>query len=395
MRRGLIPSSLLPVLWALLWLGIGWALYTASPMPSTAGRDAALGPTHATPVHSDTWPFVLEAQGDIPQPTQAPAAHASNLLALPHDPHFSMAAFWFAGSSEGAEDVQIAMSLWSRSDQAWTAPQWVVHRQQVGAALGKGVRRLGNPVAWLDQSHRIHLFVVGTGLGGWAAARVLHLRQAHSPLQAHTLDWDVVGNLPLSWFWNISHLVRHAPMPLADGGMVLPVYFELGAKYPVFAWFSPDGDFQGVKRFTGRRNVLQAAPVAINAQHWLAYLRTQGPDEQVAVIETQDAGLHWALQADLDLSNTDAAIAAMRLPDGRLVMARNPKEGYRSQLLGHVSSDGVQWSTPHTLHGDSKGEFSYPAWAWQDNRLWLSYTNNRQGIAWQRWRPQTEAERKP
>ena len=290
------------------------------------------------------------------------------------------------------------MSLWSRSAQAWTTPTDVVERHQAGAALGKGLRRLGNPVAWLDQQQRLHVFVVATGMGGWAAGRVLHLQQARAqrPLQADQLALEVVGLLPLSWFWNISHLVRHAPLPLADGGMVLPLYFELGAKYPVFAWFSPSGVFQGVRRFTARRNILQAAPVAMDGSHWLAYMRTQGPNDQVALLETRDAGLNWALQDDVPLSNTDSAVAALRLPQGSVVMARNPQEGYRSQLLGHHSPDGRQWSAPQPLvQGEPGSENAYPAMAWQDDRLWVSYTHQRQGIAWQRWRLKTATERQP
>ena len=399
MRKALLPSSLLPVLWLLVWLAVAVLLHGAAPASSALGRPALVPPHHTAALEAKAaWPFVLEAQGLIPQPPLTPTAHASNLLSLPNDPSYSLAAFWFAGSEEGAEDVRIVMSLWSRTSQAWTTPTDVVNRHTAGAALGKGLRRLGNPVAWLDQQQRLHLFVVATGMGGWAAGRVLHLQQAQaqSPLQADTLGLDVVGLLPLSWFWNISHLVRHAPLPLADGGMVLPVYFELGAKYPVFAWFSPLGEFQGVRRFTGRRNILQAAPVAVDASHWLAYLRTQAPNDRVAVLESWDAGLNWALQDDLPLSNTDSAIAALRLPQGSVVMARNPQEGYRSQLLWQHSPDGLHWSEATPLvQGEAGSEYAYPALAWQDDRLWVSYTHQRQGIAWQRWRLKTSAERQP
>ncbi len=399
MNKALLPRSLWPLLWLMGWLSVAALLFWSEPAPSALGRPAALPTQHPNSVDAASpWPFVLEAQGLMPQPPLAPSAHASQLLSLPNDPLFSLAAFWFAGTEEGAEDVRIVMSLWSRSAQAWTLPSVVVDRHAAGAALGKGVRRLGNPVAWLDQQQRLHLFVVATGMGGWAAGRVLHLQQtqAQQPLQADALGMQVVGQLPLSWFWNISHLVRHAPLPLADGGMVLPLYFEMGIKYPVFAWFSPQGAFQGVRRFTARQNILQAAPVAMDGSHWLAYLRTQAPNDHVAVLESRDAGLNWSLHEDLPLSNTDSAVAVWRLPSGMLVMARNPQEGYRSQLLAHHSADGLHWSAPQPLvQGVPGNEFAYPSWAWQDDRLWVSYTHLRQGIAWQRWRLKTPTEQHP
>ena len=58
------------------------------------------------------------------------------------------------------------------------------------------------------------------------------------------LEWNEVsaGGCTPPWLWNTSHLVRNPPLTLADGGMVLPLHFELGLKYPVFAWFNRDGD---------------------------------------------------------------------------------------------------------------------------------------------------------
>ena len=339
-----------------------------------------------------------EASGRIPQPADAPAAHASNLLALPHDPDYALAAFWFAGTKEAAPDVGIAMSLWSRSQNAWTPAVRVVDRDAIGAALGKGILRIGNPVAWLDRHQRLHLFVVGTGLGGWAASRVLHLRQslAAVPLNPRQPGLEVVGQLPLGWLWNLSHLVRHAPLSLEHGGMVLPMYFEMGTKYPVFAWFDADGEFQGMRTFTGMTQTLQPALLALNGDDWLALLRTQASAGHIGVLKASLAGMHWQQQADLPLSNDDSAVAAMRLPDGRFVMLRNPAERGRSQLLMHVSVDGLNWSEPQVLESGVVGsEYSYPALSWADDHLWLSYTYLRQGIAWQRWRIRTSSQGQP
>jgi len=399
MRKTMLPASLAPLLWLATGAltAAGLCLTAQTPVPL---RSAALPPQLNSPASSSASlaSLELEAQGLIPQPVDAPAAHAGNLLALPHDPGYAMAAFWFAGSKEAAPDVGIAMSLWSRSQNAWTPAVRVVDRHQVGAALGKGILRIGNPVAWLDRQQRLHVFVVGTGLGGWAASRVLHLRQSQAqvPLNPLQPSLEVVGQLPLGWFWNLSHLVRHAPLQLEDGGMVLPMYFEMGAKYPVFAWFNANGEFQGMRTFTGKPHTLQPALLALNGDDWLALLRTQASDGHIGVLSGSQAGTHWQQQADLPLSNDDSAVAAMRLPDGRFVMLRNPAEHGRSQLLMHTRTDGLNWSEPQVLEsGVVDSEYSYPALSWADDRLWLSYTHLRQGIAWQRWRIRSSMQGQP
>jgi predicted neuraminidase len=50
------------------------------------------------------------------------------------------------------------------------------------------------------------------------------------------------------------------------------------------------------------------------------------------------------------------------------------------------STDGRLWSTLLDLESGPPGhEYSYPAMAMADGQLWVSYTDQRQSIAWQRF----------
>ena len=137
----------------------------------------------------------------LPMPAGVGAAHASNLLVLPpsHPDHArtAMMAFWFAGTRESAADVQIVASRLDRSTLEWSPPFTVVDRDRAGQTLGVRLRRLGNPVAWADAQGRLHLFVVGTGLGGWAASRVVHLLEDASRPQERWQPLHVMPLMPL------------------------------------------------------------------------------------------------------------------------------------------------------------------------------------------------------
>jgi len=326
------------------------------------------------------------AGGTIPMPPETPSAHASNLLAMPADSSAVLSAFWFAGTRESAPDVQIAASQLDRATGQWLAARYVVNRHTMGAALGFGVRRIGNPVAWLDGSGRMHLFVVATGLGGWAAARVLHLVQSSEGQDLAELNFKPVRVLPLSWLWNTSYLVRSAPLPLQDGGMVLPAYFELGIKYPVALRFDAQGNFVGMVRMSSRKDLLQPALIATSPTRWHAVLRASRSDAHIAVVQTDDGGAHWSDAPDLPLVNPDSAVAALSISSQQHMLVHNSSPHSRALLDLSASADGLNWSTAAPLaHGTDADEYSYPAMAWADGSLWVSYTDHRTRIAWQRF----------
>lgn len=378
----------LPIRILAFWLGL--TLLTIAALSMSRAHDDALSPAQAAPVSAATLTALHSTdRGDIPMPPDTPAAHASSLIALPPTHPSALAAVWFAGTRESAADVQIAYSSFDRRSRTWQPARFVISREALGRQLGYGVRRLGNPVLWLDGQQRLHLFVVATGLGGWAASRIAHLVQVNAQNTADTPVFEVRPTLPLSWLWNTSHLVRNAPVPLADGGMALPVYFEIGTKYPALVRLSKDGDFQGMARISARRNLLQPAIVPLTSTHWLAYMRAHGGAKHIAAAESQDAGQHWRDLPDLPLANPDASVAALRVGDG-VALAFNPSTEGRHTLALATSGDGLSWQTAATLeNGGSGDEFSYPALVWADDALWISYTNRRQRISWQRFAAST------
>jgi predicted neuraminidase len=368
---------------ALAFAVLGLDLAQRSALPTGASAVTSAKPGVVVPAN-----WVETGRGTVPMPEGMAAAHASNLLAMPASHSAALTAFWFAGDRESAANVQIAASQFDRATQRWTDARLVVDRMAVGRALGFGLRRLGNPVAWTDSGGRIHLFVVATGWGGWAASRVLHLRQNSVGNALAELAFEPVGVLPLSWLWNTSYLVRNAPLALDDGGMVLPVYFELGIKYPVALRFDREGAFQGLTRVSQRNHLLQPAMVAQTPQHWLALMRDVRPNGKIGVAQTQDGGRHWADLPDLALDNPDAAVAAIAVDSGSMLMVHNPSTHSRSALDLSHSADGLQWSRVKALEqGTPPAEFSYPALAWVDGSLWVSYTAGRKRIAWQRFGP--------
>ena len=327
--------------------------------------------------------LVRTGQGHIPMPEGALSAHACDLLVMPEGHPWSLMAFWFSGSREAAPDIQIASAHLARSGESWSPAYYAVGRQD----LGFGSTRLGNPVSWLDDQGRVHLFVVTTGLGGWAAARIVHLRQRDMQSIAQPHGFEVQQVLPLSWLWNYSHLVRSNPLPLSDGGMVLPAYFEMGhPSFPVALRFDADGNMRSIIRMAQSHQMIQPALLPLSDTRWLALARDASPQRRIRVSQTKDAGAHWQDAPNLDLPNPDSSLAALRLPDGTLVLAHNNTSEGRHVLDLSTSLDGLHWQYVTTVaRGEIGTEYSYPSLEWVNEQLWLSYTDQRHQIAWQRF----------
>jgi len=320
----------------------------------------------------------------IPAPRGMPSAHASTLAALPGN---RMLAFWWAGSRESGPDVKVFASTWANG--GWSAPSMVVSRESLGAELGFGVRRIGNPVAWTDRAGRIHLYVVATGLGGWAAARIAHLVSLDQGKHFH-----VRRILPTSPLFNTSALVRTAPLPLSDGGWWLPVYFEIGNKYPMLMAFDAEGNPTSLARIGNSTSTLQPALVAVSKHEVRAVMRDDSEQQLVQHAASVDGGATWQDLPALDLPNYSTSVAAIRLTSGQFLMLHNHVEGgasARSILRLSISNDMRTWRTVADIaKGPAGDEFSYPSMQQVGDELHITYTWQRQAIAHHRYRIQPE-----
>jgi predicted neuraminidase len=166
----------------------------------------------------------------------------------------------------------------------------------------------------------------------------------------------------------------------------LPVHFELGIKYPVALRFDASGEFLGLVRISSRKHLLQPTLLMLSESRWQALMRDQRPDGKVAVAQTADSGQSWADLPDLALDNPDASVAGLALAPGRMLLAHNSSLHSRSTLDLSSSADGRTWVVAQGLaQGAGADEYSYPALAWADDSLWVSYTDQRRSIAWQRF----------
>jgi predicted neuraminidase len=310
----------------------------------------------------------------IPMPPNTPSAHASALTSV----RDGMLAFWWAGSRESGPDVKVYAARWKNNH--WSKPWEVAGREGLSAALGFGVRRIGNPVAWTAPDGRVHLYVVSTGLGGWAASRIVHMISTDegSTFKTHRL-------LPLSPLFNTSVLVRTAPVALPDGGWWLPLYFEIGIKYPMLMAFDHNGEPTRVGRIGARMSTLQPAIVRVSATEVRAWMRDAGGEQRVQQAVSRDDGASWEDLPSLDMSSHNTSLAVIRLTSGEMLMLHNhvgADDSSRSTLRLSISKDGQVWRTiGDVADGKTGDEFSYPTMHQVGQELHITYTYQRQAIA--------------
>ena len=242
------------------------------------------------------------------------------------------------------------------------------------------MKKVGNALLFSDGSERVNLLYVSIALGGWSAS-TLNLKTSADGGRT----WSPSQRLQLSPFFNLSELVKNQPASLCDGGWAVPIYHEMAGKFSELLWLSELGGSMRYRktRINGGATGFQPALVPLSAKGALVLARDNSPASQLLASRSEDGGDSWSALASAGLPNPRSGLDAIRLRDGRLLLAFNDTRDNRENLRLAVSTDeGAIWQRVNPLLEDESGkEFSYPFLRQSnDGSIHLVYTWKRKGI---------------
>lgn len=359
---------------ALMGFGIGWAQAQSGNGQSVNGLIfLPLGSSHALP----------GTQRDN---------HASTVVELKNG---DVLVAWFGGSREGAQEVKIYGARLHRGK--WSRP--VVLASADGVACW-------NPALFHTKDGRLWLYYkYGTHPSTWKGARKWSGDEGRT--------WSEVEYLPDG----ILGPIKDKPLVLADGTIVSGSSVENG-KWNVWIERSTDNgktwtkfgpitvsasedvpsaaalaaaqmkqappvDGVHTKVYPPSKTtvgIIQPSVVWMGGKHLRFFARSRTRAAQIAVADSWDDGKTWTQAHFIGLPNPNSGIDAVRLKDGRIVLAFNDSYNERTPLNLAVSRDGEHFRMFRTLD-DGPGQYSYPAIVQARNGdLMITYSWRRQSI---------------
>ncbi|MDH2915573.1 MAG: exo-alpha-sialidase, partial [Gallionella sp.] len=171
-------------------------------------------------------------------------------------------------------------------------------------------------------------------------------------------SWSAPRRLVTSPFMNISTLVKAPPFLYADGTMGLPVYHEFVSKYAEILRLDKAGKVIDKQRLAaGGQGTLQPVMLIRNEKEAVVLTRYAGKDEapRAMSISSEDGGRRWGKPARSSMKNSNAALSALVLPDGKWLAVFNDQEQGRDTLSLQASADGgVTWKELRRLEEMSR-----------------------------------------
>jgi len=302
-----------------------------------------------------------------PSPT-CPSCHAATVVDLGDG---ELLAAWFAGSREGHPDVAIWMARYN--DAGWGEPFKIVDEPDVP---------LWNPVLFRDGHGVVWLFYkVAPTISAWTGGYIKSRDKGHTWTGPRILPAGLLGP------------AKNKPITLSNGDILCGTSSETWRSWTCWVEISADGGQSWSRHgpitalgFPACEGVTHE-PVSATwdeAAHRLVLPRSHCGVIQPTVWEyapgrlkmlmrstqrvgvvcvscSADFGRTWSPAAVTDIPCPNSGLDAVRLRDGRIVLACNPTREGRTPLSLLVSADnGETWPWRYDLETEP-GEFSYPS----------------------------------
>ena len=323
--------------------------------------------------------FIIEEDRDFD------SAHASTLIELKDG---GILAAWFGGSWEKGSDVAIWIAR--RQNDQWERPRKIVDERTVA---------MWNPVLFRKQDGTILLFYkVGATIQQWKTWYVESKDEGVIFTKPQELVvGDIGGRGP----------VKNKPIRLQDGTILAPASLE-GETWDAFIDISKDDcktwekselvplrrscfDIQMVdrpynKHYCYGKGVIQ--PTLWQDKTGDVHMFLRSTSSRIFRSDSKDGGRTWCTAYDTGLPNNNSGFDLVKLPDGKLVMAYNPREnlpnyykGPRTPLVLSYSEDNGKTFKELKVLEDGPGGFAYPSIICNDNnKIFVTYTWKRERI---------------
>jgi len=325
-----------------------------------------------------------------------PSCHAATIVETGSG---DLLAAWFAGTREGHPDVAIWLARYDGAK--WGQPLRVVDEPGVP---------LWNPVLFRDTNDVIWLFYkVAPTIPAWTGAYIKSTDEGSTWTAPSILPAGLLGpakNKPVllsngdilcgtsaeswrSWACWVETTSdggktwsRHGPIT-APGDSFCPG----DTNGPISASWDEEG--HAIVLPQAHRGVIQPAIWECEPGNVSLVMRSTASVGAVCMSHSEDCGRTWSAATTTDVPCPNSGLDAVRLDDGRVVLACNPTHEGRTPLSLLVSADnGVSWPGRLDLETE-QGEYSYPSIIQAtDGMVHVVYTYRRTHIVHQAFSPE-------
>lgn len=282
-------------------------------------------------------------------PTTYRDNHASNLIELENG---DILCVWFAGLSEGAPDIKIAMSRLDQGSDHWTEPMlisddyerseqnpsffqapdkklWLLHTAQLS-------RGLMTEAEWKEKLKR------GEVKGHFSMQETAEVRLRLSDDNGHTWGDSI------SQFTKPGAFCRHPIQVMSNGEWIFPMWYsqveedankpQYGRDYSVVQISSDQGKTWTEYEVPGSVRRVHMSIVETRPGHLVAFFRSRSAD-RIYRSFSDDYGRTWTPPQATCLPNNNASIQAIRLQSGAVAIIYN-------DVKGGDDPSAVKWGNP-------------------------------------------------